>query len=129
MVNEQNTIVSAQSTITDKEKIELAKWIFERTLGWIAAADGKVGVILAIDTAMVAGLAAAITASEAQSRTVWAYLAIIFGTVGLVLAIFCAAMAAIPRIFGPDGSIIFFIRIAEKTATEYTVEFSKTNGC
>jgi hypothetical protein len=37
----------------DGERIEAAKWLFERTLGWIATADVKVGVALALDTAML----------------------------------------------------------------------------
>lgn len=110
---------------SDQERLEAAKWIFERTLGWIATADVKVGVAVAIDTAMVGGLAAAVSASDAQSRTAWTYLAIICATGGLVLAIVCAAMAAIPRMRGPVKSMIFFGRISEKSECDYVADFQK----
>src|ERR1700749_2679852 len=48
----------------DKQRIEAAKWLFERTLGWIATADAKVGVAIALDTAMLGGLAAAFAGSD-----------------------------------------------------------------
>lgn len=85
----------------DKNRIEMAKWLFERTLGWIATADVKVGVVMALDTAMVGGLAAAFSASEPNYRTAWCYLAILGAAGGIAIAMFCAAMAAIPRMLGP----------------------------
>jgi hypothetical protein len=106
------------------QRVETAKWLFERTLGWIATADVKVGVAVAIDTAMVGGLAAAVSASDSASRTAWAYVAVSAATAGLVLAIFCAAMAAIPRMLGPVSSMIFFARIAERTEADYCNDFS-----
>lgn len=109
----------------DKERLEAAKWIFERTLGWIATADAKVGVAVAIDTAMVGGLAAAFSASDAQSRTAWACVAITAATGGLVAALFCAAMAAIPRMLGPVSSMIFFGRVSEKSEEDYVAAFSR----
>ena len=32
----------------DKQRIEIGKWLFERTLGWIATSDVKVGVAMAL---------------------------------------------------------------------------------
>lgn len=110
---------------SDQDRLEAAKWVFERTLGWIATADVKVGVAVAIDTAMVGGLAAAISASDAQSRTAWAYLAIICATGGLLFAIICAAMAAIPRMLGPVKSMIFFGRISDESESDYVADFQK----
>jgi hypothetical protein len=61
----------------DKQRLEFAKWLFERTLGWIATADVKVGVAMALDTAMLGGLAAAFSTSAPQLRTAWCYLAVL----------------------------------------------------
>jgi hypothetical protein len=107
------------------KRIELAKWLFERTLGWIATADVKVGVAIAIDTAMFGGLAAAFGASDASTRSTWAYLALFSATLGLSVAIFCASMAAMPRMLGPVSSNIFFARIAEKPVHEFNDTFSR----
>jgi hypothetical protein len=109
----------------DKERLEVAKWIFERSLGWIATADNKVVVAVAIDTAMIGGLAAAFSASDAHSRTAWACLSIICSTGGFIFALFCAAMAAIPRMLGPVSSMIFFARISEKSEADYVGDFSR----
>lgn len=109
----------------DKQRIEIGKWLFERTLGWIATADVKVGVAMALDTAMLGGLAAAFGASEPQLRTGWCYLAVLTAAGGMVIAMFCASMAAIPRMLGPVRSMIFFARIADKEEADYVDEFAK----
>lgn len=105
------------------ERIEHAKWLFERTLGWIATADVKVAVAISIDTAMFGGLAAAYAASDISTRNTWAYLALISACLGLVVAVVCASMAAIPRMLGPVSSNIFFARIAAKPAHEFNEAF------
>lgn len=107
------------------KRIEHAKWLFERTLGWVATADVKVGVAVAIDTAMFGGLAAAFAVSDASTRTTWAYLALLSSCVGLTLAVFCASMAAIPRMLGPVSSNIFFARIAEQPTHEFSDAFAR----
>ena len=104
-------------------KLDNAKWLFERTLGWIATADVKVGVAVAIDTALLGGLAAAFGASDPHLRTAWTYLTIIAAGFGMIVAIFCAGMAAIPRMLGPVKSSIYFARIAEKTEADYAADF------
>lgn len=110
----------------DKQRIETAKWLFERTLGWIATADIKVGVAMALDTAMLGGLAAAFGASDPGSRTAWCYLFVLMAVGGMVIAMFCAAMAAIPRMLGPVNSMIFFARIGARTEVDYVDQFAKT---
>jgi Family of unknown function (DUF5706) len=113
---------------SQKERMESAKWLFERTLGWIATADVKVGVTVAIDTAMLGGLAAVYTASDVASRTHWANAFAIAATASMVIAMFCAAMAAIPRMLGPVSSMIFFGRIAERTQADYVDEYQKLSS-
>lgn len=107
------------------QQIEHAKWLLERTLGWIATADVKVGVAMALDTAMFGGLAAAYGASDQTTRTAWATLALLATCTFLATAAFCAAMAAIPRMLGPVQSNIYFARIAEKTVGDYCEAFAK----
>ena len=110
---------------TDKERLENAKWLFEITLDWIATADVKVGVAVAIDTAMLGGRAAAYTAADAAVRTPWSNVSVVAAVVGMVVAIFCAAMAAIPRMLGPVSSMIFFGRISQRNESDYVAEYQK----
>ena len=109
----------------DKERLDNAKWLFERTLGWIATADVKVGVAVAVDTAMLGGLAAAYTTSDPAARTAWAILFALASIGGMLVAIFCAAMSAVPRMLGPVSSMIFFGRISERTESDYVAQFQK----
>lgn len=109
----------------DKQRIEFAKWLFERTLGWIATADVKVGVAMALDTAMLGGLATAFGTSDPQQRTAWCYLAVMTAVGAMVIAIFCAGMAAIPRMLGPVKSMIFFARIKEQSTVDYANQFTQ----
>lgn len=112
----------------DKQRTETAKWLFERTLGWIGSADVKVGVAMALDTAMIGGLAAAYSASAESARTTWCYLFLLSAVSGMVVAMFCAAMAAIPRMQGPVSSMIYFGRIAEKEEDEFVDQFERINS-
>jgi hypothetical protein len=108
----------------DKQRIEAAKWVFERTLGWIATADIKVGVAIALDTAMLGGLAAAFAGSDYHLRTAWCYVFVFASTAGMVFAMFCAGLAAIPRMLGPVKSMIFFGRVVEKELQAYVDDFA-----
>lgn len=108
-----------------KFRIESAKWILERNIAWIATADVKVGVVVAIDTAMLAGLAATFAASSMAARTPWAYTALSATTAATLIGIFCAAMAAIPRTSGPLQSNIFFGGIAPKGSAQYSSELAQ----
>jgi hypothetical protein len=107
----------------DAERVEHAKWLFERTLGWIAAADAKVGVTMALDTAMLGGLATAFAASDAAARTAWCYLTLLLACGAMAIAVFCAGMAAVPRMLGPVSSLIFFSRISEMAGVDYSTAF------
>ena len=73
-----------------RERIETAQWVFDKTLGWVAAAEVKVAAICAIDTAMLAGLGALFLTDSTKSA--WAN---VFG-VGALLSLFfgliCAAL-------------------------------------
>lgn len=109
----------------DIVRIETAKWMFERTLGWIATADVKVSVVIALDAAMLGGLAAAFSGSEYHLRTAWCYFFVFAATAGMAFAMCCAGMAALPRMRGPVKSMIYFGRVAEKDADTYVDEFSK----
>jgi len=55
----------------EKERIITAQWVLERNLAWIAAAEVKVGVVVAINTAMLGGLGASYGAVDKAAHTPW----------------------------------------------------------
>lgn len=93
---------------TAKERLLTAQWMLERQLHWISAADMKVGVVVAIDTAMLGGLAAAFAST--QERTGWAIAACILALGLAGVGLFCAALAVFPRLDGPPDSMLFLER-------------------
>lgn len=109
---------------TDKDRLELAKWVLERNLAWIAAAEVKVGVVVAVDTAMLAALGSAFAAVAKAEREGWVMVLTITATTLLVLGLFCAAMAVLPRVSGPLKSLVFFGRIGPMGEGAYIAEFT-----
>jgi hypothetical protein len=99
------------------ERLQTTQWLIERQLGWITAADAKIAVVVAIDTAMVAALAAAYTSAEAVSP--WATALSIGAAALVVVAMACAAMSLLPRTSGPQSSLLFFGTIANSPAADY----------
>lgn len=106
--------------------MQFAQWVLERNLHWIAAAEVKAAVIVAVDSAMLGALGTQFVASEAAARTAWAHLCTVVSAVTLVVAIFFAAMSVLPRGKGPAQSLIFFGRIAEQSAIDYAQRFRGT---
>jgi len=109
---------------TENERLQTAQWVLERNLGWISAAEVKVGVIVAIDTAMLGGLGAAFSATDMALRTQWAVLLTLAASMSLGAGLVCASMAVLPRITGPSSSLLFFGRIGLiKDGGDYTDSF------
>jgi hypothetical protein len=104
--------------MTDEtNRLTNAKWILERNLAWIAAADIKAGVVISINLAMLGGLAAAYSSATSKaSATYWVSLAAL---VLSGLSLICTKFVVIPRVEGPWDSLIFFGPIAKKQRHEY----------
>jgi hypothetical protein len=113
---------------TEAERLKVAQWILERNLGWIAASDVKTGVVVAIDTAMLAALSTAFSAAHTVERTPWAWLCSVVGAGSLCIAVFCAAMALFPRITGPTTSFIFSGCIIKNAVADYTDAFRRATS-
>lgn len=110
---------------SEVERLKIAQWVLERNLAWITAAEVKVGVIVAIDTAMLGGLGVAFSSVSGAVRTHWDWLFTITAAVCLGLGLFCAAMAVLPRLTGPARSLLFFGRVGRRTDIEYIEDFKK----
>lgn len=109
--------------MNDQERILTAQWIFERHLAWIAASEVKVGAIVAIDTAMLGGLGAAFSSIKASSLTPCAYVWVVGAALALAGGLLCAAMAVLPRVDGPEKSLLFFGRIGQLSRDDYSAQF------
>ena len=107
----------------DEERLRFAQWVLERNLGWISAAEVKVGAVVAIDTGMLGALVAFFSQSLAEHRTVPVLALSIAATAGLILSVFCAGMAVMPRLSGPRSNI-FFGKIVEHSAADYADKVS-----
>lgn len=103
----------------DNDRLKTAQWILERNLAWINGAEVKVGVIVAMNTAMLAGLASAYNGALVDSRTAWAYVFISMAVLGLGSSLYCVAMAVLPRLDGPPKSLLFFGRVAKLGLADY----------
>lgn len=109
----------------DSERLEVSKWILERNLAWIAASEIKVGVIVTINTAMLAVLGAAISSLPPVNRTAWACLFAIIAFICCGLAILFAARSIVPKVTGPEKSNIFFGSIAAMSGVAYVDQLTK----
>ena len=105
--------------MTDRfERVQVAQWILDKQLGWIAAADSKVAVIVALDTAVFATLATAY--ASAKAPIAWASLTSMATGALLVIALAFAAMSLFPRTDGPKQSRLFFGPVATESRVDYT---------
>lgn len=109
-----------------KDRLATAQWVLERNLAWLTAAEVKVGVIVAINTALLGSLGAAFSGSDAVNRTAWALVLTIGAGVAAIIGICCAAMAVLPRTTGPEKSLVFFGRISNLEEAEYVSQFKKS---
>lgn len=109
----------------DSARLQMAQWVLERNLHWIAAAEVKTGVIVALDTAMLGALAAAFSALEPSGHSVWVKIITTVPAVCLGVAIICAAMSVVPRVTGPAMSFIFFGKVAQRNVVDYVEAFRK----
>lgn len=110
---------------SDKDKVDVAQWILERNLEWVSSADVKVGVVIAIDTAMLGGLAAVFGAAEVKTNV--AVFFAIFAALLEAIAIFSAGMCVVPILKGPDKHLVFFGKIASLKSGVYAEKFKSSS--
>ncbi len=101
----------------EKERLITAQWILERQLHWIAAAEVKIAVIVAVDTAILGSLGSMLGSDS--PKTAWMVLFASFTLFSIFCAIICAAKTVIPRLGGPDSSLIFFGKIQAQDIDDY----------
>ncbi|MEQ1856245.1 MAG: Pycsar system effector family protein [Longimicrobiales bacterium] len=99
------------------DRLDLIDRILGRNLDWVAAADGKVAPILAMDTAML-GVMAALVPSASSWRAVPAIMAGM-ASICLLVSLICLGAATFPRLHGPKESLVFFGGITTVERSKY----------
>lgn len=107
----------APTAAVTKDRLFEARWIFERQLAWITAAEVKVGVVVTIQVAMLAGLGAAFAAVTKKSS--WALGSCTASVLLSVVAIICAALAVKPRTGGPASPLLFFGKVGALSELDF----------
>jgi hypothetical protein len=110
---------------SETARLSNAKWILERNLAWIAAADIKAGVVISLNLAMLGGLAAAY--SSATSKGPPAYWISALTLAISALSLLCTKFAVIPRLEGPPLSLIFFEPISNMQRVDYVARIASTS--
>lgn len=100
-----------------KDKLDLLDRILTKNLAWINSVDTKGTLLFAINSAMLAAIAAIVPASNA-----WTIGAAIFSAIAalaLAASVGFIVIAAFPRLDGPRNSLIYFGGIASHDEQQY----------
>lgn len=103
------------------EQIRIAEQALSRQIEWIKSVEAKLGIVVAINIAMLGTLAARV---PAMPENWWLVGIFVFLGSGSLLAslVFCA-LAICPRVKSPNLSILFFGSISAHSSEEYTKRF------
>lgn len=98
-------------------KLDLLDRILSKNLAWISAADTKGTLLFAVDSAMLAVLAALVPPINVWTTgaVVAAAIAILFQMASIAFIV----VAMFPRLNGPRGSLIYFGGIASHDEADY----------
>jgi hypothetical protein len=100
-----------------EDKISNAKWILERNLSWISAADTKITALITINLAMSTILATLYFSSN--TKNIW-MISMSLGAFLLILAsLICIWFVVVSRISCPYESNIFFGKIAQHSRDKF----------
>lgn len=89
-----------------------------RQLSWISMADSKTSFVFAVNTAMLAVLAAVSPKSASDWTVVQAVFAALAAALAMASLIFLS-IASFPRTRGPKSSLIYFGCIAQRDANQF----------
>jgi hypothetical protein len=110
----------------DEDRVDLARWLLDRNIAWIAAAEAKAGFIVALDTAMFAGLATAY--SDAKAITALQQFGSVFAALLLAMSVLFCAVVVRSQTHGPASSLIFFGRISKRSIETYRDAFKTSDS-
>lgn len=98
-------------------KLDLLDRILTKNLAWISGADTKGTLLFAVDSGMLAVMAALV-----PPMNLWTISAAVFAAlalIGLIASVGFIVFAALPRLDGPRNSLIYFGGIASHDEDQY----------
>lgn len=108
--------------------IELAKDQLNRVLGFFPRVDSKISVLLSVDVAMLAVLAANVPPMKSlvllSLPVVIAFLAVIL----IALSLYFLYQVSFPRLKGGHCSLVYFREIASRTESNFIDEFTEQSA-
>lgn len=110
-----------------EDRLIEARWVLERQLAWITAAEVKVAAVITTQIAMLAGLGAVFTTAAGAHKGAWALGSVVSFMLLATIAVLCAGMALVPRQRGPAGSLLFFGRVSEVSSVDYAEAFTRSS--
>lgn len=102
--------------MADTEKLQ---YILDKQLGWIAAADLRLSLVLPLSTAMLGALA--MYATKPSSWILMTGIPAAFAIFFLCMSIIFCACASFPRTDGTKGSLVFFGGIVSRNISQFQV--------
>lgn len=112
----------------EQDRLSFAQWVLERNLHWVGAAEVKTGVIVALNTAMLGGLAAAFGTTSLADHSTWSNLFVVVASVCLLAGLFCTTMSVLPRTDGPPSSFVYFGKVAKLSRADYVDSFNRAKS-
>lgn len=103
-------------------RFEVVDKALTRNLNWIAAADGKIPPVFAINIAMM-GVIAALIPPAGEWTVVMAIISFL-AAAALITSSICLSVASFPRLHGPKGSIVYFGGVITKKESDYIKSIS-----
>lgn len=100
------------------DRLSTAQAILDRQIHWISSADSKAGFVVAIDTALFAGLSAIIS-QEGEHLAGFTFFVVALAASLLALSVVLAALVVRPRTDGPRASLFFFVAISAMERETY----------
>jgi len=104
---------------------EQLQYILDKQLGWIAAADARLSLVLPLSTAMLGALA--VYATKPSAWTLMAGIPAAFAIFFLSISIVFCACASFPRTDGTKGSLVFFGGIVSRDVGQFQAALKATD--
>ena len=109
-------------TTSTSDRLEHSKWILEKVLHWIAAAEVKAGTVSAVDTALLGVLIAVYSENGWGAQREVQQLGFAATAICLLASMACVAACILPRTKGPQNSLMFFGCIGGQGHADYDVQ-------
>lgn len=107
------------ATFSEDENIDKNQWLLERQLNWISSGDVKIGAIVTLNLALLAGLAKYFSDGPVLLDILY-----VITTISILVGLVFCKCGFRPRLGAPNQSNIFFGTIANNDLTRFSNEIN-----